>query len=459
MKNKLSLIISILTFTLSSFSARVAVTDSGTDFNHEWLKDKALINPADTAWNHVDDDQNKKVDDIYGWNFADNYSKVFFPEHLKFIQPRVFKIMDVLSRIQSGTQTKEDDAYWAENIKNLPQDKKQALLTELNFYGQYAHSTHVSGIIVSLSPDSRLMSNRIFPDMPMSSPIVPLVWNVRGSEKKWGLADFFYKLFAQLANGTFISVAQYIAEKKIDVANYSVGTSLKMIAGLALSLKGIKNPTDQQLAEESERIFKQYEPVGKKWISSAPNTLFVIAAGNDGSNNDQLPTFPANIDCDNSITVAATQGIHHLADFSNYGIHSVHVAAPGVAIKSSVPSLDNQTILPMSGTSMAAPYVTGVAAQIKDLNPSLTPSQIKWILMQTVDKKEWLKNKVISQGVVNPERAYEAARLSNSMSLDQAQQEARQKVVDQTEIVAPKRLFNISESYQEMKDFARDLVF
>ncbi len=450
-----------------SLAARVAVTDSGTDFSHEWLKEKVLINSSEVPGNLVDDDRNGKVDDIWGWNFVDDYKKVFFPEHLNVVDEQMFKIFEVLSRIQEETATEEDLLYWKQNIKDLESEEKAAVVSRLNFYGQYAHSTHCSGIVSAISPNSKIMSNRVFPDTPPDGSSESTQLFSKGIEKKkTGVVDIFYKVLAAISNGTFQKVAGYIDERKIDVANYSLGMSLQTMARLALSVRGVKDPTPEQVSEETKRVAAQYEPVGKKWMLNASNTLFVIAAGNDSSDNDKLPVFPAVVRTENAITVAASKGNSSLASFSNFGINSVDIAAPGVAIRSSVPSKNHKQLLPMSGTSMAAPYVVGVAANIKDLNPKLTPSQIKQILMSTADIKEWLKTKVISSGVVNPLRAYLAAEKSVTMPLAEATAYARSQIKDLPEVkstVLKEKLNTLSlddsESLSEMRKLAKILVF
>ena len=77
-----------------------------------------------------------------------------------------------------------------------------------------------------------------------------------------------------------------------------------------------------------------------------------------------------------------------------------------------------------SGTSMAAPFVTRIAGMIKDLNSKLSPLQIKRILMETVDKKSFLTNKVKSGGIVNEIRALKATELSLKFDLNRAIAEA-----------------------------------
>ena len=133
------------------------------------------------------------------------------------------------------------------------------------------------------------------------------------------------------------------------------------------------------------------------------NGLFVAAAGNNGSNNDQYPHYPSSYEVDNVISVAATTREDKLAGFSNYGKVSVHLAAPGSGIYSLFKAPDNYRLL--SGTSMATPHVAGAAALMKSLWPSWSYSQIKAKLMETVDAIDDLSSKVSSGGRLNLARA------------------------------------------------------
>jgi hypothetical protein len=111
-------------------------------------------------------------------------------------------------------------------------------------------------------------------------------------------------------------------------------------------------------------------------------SLFVAAAGNDGSNNDTTPTYPASFQVENVISVAASDPLDQLANFSNYGKNTVHLAAPGVNIFSTYWDSDYYY---ESGTSMAAPHVAGAAALIKSVWPNLNYQQIKNKIIETVD--------------------------------------------------------------------------
>ena len=119
--------------------------------------------------------------------------------------------------------------------------------------------------------------------------------------------------------------------------------------------------------------------------------LFVAAAGNDFSDNDQSPVYPASFFLSNVISVAATNRVDGLATFSDDGRRTVHLGAPGDQILSTTP---NDTYSVFSGTSMAAPHVTGVAALLKAQDPSRDWRAIKNLLLTGGDLKGSLQNTI-----------------------------------------------------------------
>ncbi|MFN2500866.1 MAG: S8 family peptidase [Pyrinomonadaceae bacterium] len=121
--------------------------------------------------------------------------------------------------------------------------------------------------------------------------------------------------------------------------------------------------------------------------------LFVAAAGNDGSNNERRPHYPSNYDLPNVISVAALDRNDKLAGFSNYGIKSVHVAAPGKDILSTW--LKN-AYREASGTSMATPYVSGVAALIVADQPGISMQELRKRVITSADKLDILEGKIQS---------------------------------------------------------------
>ena len=126
--------------------------------------------------------------------------------------------------------------------------------------------------------------------------------------------------------------------------------------------------------------------------------LFIAAAGNDGTDNDSEPTFPAAYNLDNMVTVAATTESDGIAYFSNKGEKSVHVGAPGTNIYSTTP---NNSYKKLSGTSMACPHVAGAAALIWAHYPNANYKEIKQRLMQFGDDLSALKGVTVSGKRIN----------------------------------------------------------
>ncbi len=131
--------------------------------------------------------------------------------------------------------------------------------------------------------------------------------------------------------------------------------------------------------------------------------LFVAAAGNvdNGTiepNNDLVPHFPSNFDAPNIISVAASNAGDALTSFSHFGATTVDIAAPGNSILSTTP---NNTYSFFSGTSMAAPQVSGAAALLWAQNPNLTVQQVKNLLMADGNVITAFGDKILSQRRLN----------------------------------------------------------
>jgi subtilisin family serine protease len=144
---------------------------------------------------------------------------------------------------------------------------------------------------------------------------------------------------------------------------------------------------------------KSFSPE-KKWVDEAvkyaesKDVLIVHAAGNEMHNTDSVDNFPnpnlitLKSKAENFISVGASSDIHVtpgkvIADFSNYGRNSVDVFAPGVKIYSTLPGGNQYGYL--SGTSMAAPVVTGVAALIRSYYPALSAKQVKYVIDKSAE--------------------------------------------------------------------------
>ena len=143
----------------------------------------------------------------------------------------------------------------------------------------------------------------------------------------------------------------------------------------------------------------------KDAIDASP-AVVVCAAGNDGVDNDATPHYPSSYTSVNLLSVAATDDTDILATFSNYGVTSVDLGAPGVSIYSTIPK---GTYASYSGTSMASPHVSGVAGLVKALNPGFTNLDIKNSILNSVDPKSSLSGKVATGGRLNAYNALTGA--------------------------------------------------
>lgn len=211
------------------------------------------------------------------------------------------------------------------------------------------HGSHVAGTIGAVG------NNRI--------GITGVCWQVRVAALKFGL-----------------DVASAIAA--IDFANYYKISILNASWGGRAYSQALKDAIDQY------------------------DGLFVASAGNDGTNNDVDPIYPASYDCKNIISVAAVDPYDTLARFSNYGLKTVDIAAPGTNIL----SLDLAgEYSPLNGTSMAAPHVAGAAALLKSSMPNISTITLKRIILSSAMENPELKGKILTGGILDMETMFKLA--------------------------------------------------
>lgn len=213
------------------------------------------------------------------------------------------------------------------------------------------HGTHVAGTIGGAANDGH--------------PLVGVAWNVRLMACKFLGAD------GSGATSDAITAINYAVAKGARILNNSwAGGSFSFAL-----LDAIAN-------------------------AQAKGVLFVAAAGNDASDNDTLPSYPASYELDNVIAVAAVDRWNQLASFSNYGRRSVHLAAPGVDIYSCGSTSDSD-YRPLSGTSMAAPHVSGVAALILAQHPDIPLAEVRQRLLLGSVSTSSLDSKTLTGGRLN----------------------------------------------------------
>ena len=172
--------------------------------------------------------------------------------------------------------------------------------------------------------------------------------------------------------------------------NYAVNNGAKLIN---CSFGG----TGKSLAEERAIEYARSRGV-----------LLVCAAGNGTNNEDIFSTYPGSFPQNNVISVAASDRNDNLTSFSNFGSVNVDLAAPGAGILSTVvmgtPNAPRASYESWSGTSMAAPIVTGAIATILDQSPDLTVAELRSALLRSVDPISNLTNRVASGGRLNVSR-------------------------------------------------------
>jgi subtilisin family serine protease len=141
-------------------------------------------------------------------------------------------------------------------------------------------------------------------------------------------------------------------------------------------------------------------------IGAARDVLFVVAAGNEGADDDTTPSYPCGYDLPNVVCVAASDQHDELAGFSNYGATSVDLAAPGVNIASAWPGARWSLL---DGTSMATPHVAGAAVLALAANPRLDTAGLRAALLSSVDPLAALTGRAATRGRLNAARAVAAA--------------------------------------------------
>ena len=139
----------------------------------------------------------------------------------------------------------------------------------------------------------------------------------------------------------------------------------------------------------------------EKALLSAPEILFVAAAGNSNGDSSFSEFIPAGLKVPNLLTVGAVDKAGDEAAFTSYG-PTVVVDANGYEVESYIPGGDR---LKMSGTSMASPNVANLAAKILVVNPKLTPPQVIDVIRKTAEKTADGR-----RNLIDPKKAIAAAQ-------------------------------------------------
>jgi len=265
-------------------------------------------------------------------------------------------------------------------LSTLKPDEYKSAIEEINLAGNWMHGTHVAGIAVAGNPYARLavarieFGNTLRPDPCPSKELVE-----RDARNMQSYVDFMKK-------------------NDVRVVNMSWGGSVKGFEE-DLELCGIGQTPDERKAIAREYFDTQKNALTKA-MASAPEILFVAAAGNANQDSSFAEAIPAGISLPNLLTVGAVDKAGDEASFTSYG-PTVVVHANGYQVESVIPGGDK---LAESGTSMASPQVANLAGKVLAVNPALKPAEVIAVIRDTADKTADGR-----RTLVNPKKAVETA--------------------------------------------------
>jgi subtilisin family serine protease len=427
----------------------VAIIDSGTDVDHEDLKDNIWINDDEIIGNMLDDDANGYVDDVFGWNFIGgkdsshvNYDTYELTRlYVKGLE--LFSSFDTLTNIPDSLN---DEYLQFKDIEEEFEAERSNLESELIQIKQLQQN--IESILFFLGESSldsvnvhSYLSEEIEPSMQMQEALGFVALLQDNGINQELIEEYIEQIGVQLEYGYNISFDprsivgddyedldnRFYGNSDVKGPDYDHGTHVAGIIAAnrdnnigangitqaeLLIIRAVPNgdERDKDVANAiryavdngadviNMSFGKSYSPelfyVQQAIEYAAQNkVLMVHAAGNDGANIDSVANYPSPIISDGSsspyvITVGASgwQGVNELAaSFSNYGRSTVDLFAPGVDIYSTMP---NQEYELSNGTSMAAPVVSGVIALLMQYFPEYSPLEIKNIIVSSVLKTD-----------------------------------------------------------------------
>jgi len=459
----------------------VAVIDSGIDIEHEDLRDVIWINSDEVAGNGIDDDGNGYVDDVHGWNFLGGENGKSVERDTYELTREYLRLQEKYQGM--ATAAKEADEEWAyyQKIEREYESTVRKMQTQYagfkGFYDQYKKAERLLLAYLDLknlnkkdlstwdSPDPKITRAR---DILMTA-----FDNGLDSEQMDEGIDYFTTALEYGYNLDF-NPRTVIGDDITDpyeriYGNNDVAGEFSFhgthVAGIIAASRGNKKGIDG-VADNVEIMVLRAVPNGDERDKDVANAiiyavdngaqivnmsfgkrfsphkeavdkaikyaeskgvLLIHAAGNSSHDTEKIEHFPTpklapQVRASNWLEVGAVswKGEEVLvATFSNYGKTTVDVFAPGVDIFSTAPE---QAYKNASGTSMAAPVTTGVAALIMSYYPTLSATEVRDILLKSSTgyqnqkvkvpgKEETTKFGQLSQtgGVIN---AYEAVKLA-----------------------------------------------
>jgi len=301
------------------------------------------------------------------------------PADLRSRVPALKSRLKGFSDLQSNIDSPEASEVKA-FMSSLKPEEYKAFAEEIGLVGDWMHGTHVAGITVAGNPYARLVVGRIEFDwhvLPDPCPSRELV--ERDARNAQATVDFFKR-------------------NHVRVVNMSWGGDVNDVEG-QLELCNIGKTPDERKAIARE-LFDIQKNALTKAFASAPDILFVTAAGNSNQDAAFVEDIPAGIVLPNLMAVGAVDKAGDEASFTSYG-PTVVAHANGYQVESLIPGGEK---LAESGTSMASPQVANLAAKILAVDPALKPTEVIALIRDTADRTPDGRRVLI-----NPRKAVAAA--------------------------------------------------
>jgi subtilisin family serine protease len=319
----------------------VAIWDSGVDvtlFPHQLFTDPAPT--ASGAHGLAFDDVGRASTD---WLFPiADADKAAYPAFREMVQGRL--------DLQNGV-----DSPAARSVRKKFQTMSPAEMHDMfeanKVLGHYVHGTHCAGIAVRGNPAARLIVARFNDQLP-DLPFAPT------------------EAWARQMGAAFKQMGDYFRTRHVRVVNMSWGDDAQEFETWLSKTGGGADPVVRKA--NAAALFALWKKAIQDAIRSAPDTLFVTAAGNSDSNVGFIEDVPPSLREPNLLAVGAVNQAGDETSFTSHG-EAVVVHASGFQVESFVPG---GARLPLSGTSMAAPNVVNLAAKLFALDPTLTPAQV-----------------------------------------------------------------------------------